>query len=575
MTGVVRIRPRTKATKERRSGSDDQVRVSPLGGVGEIGKNMMVVEYQDDMIVIDCGLAFPEDDMPGIDLVLPDMDYVVQNKDKLRAILLTHGHEDHIGGMPFLLRDVQVPAYGSRLTLGMIERKIQEHGLKLPAGSRAFKEGERLKLGQFEVEPFHVTHSIPGALGFAVHTPQGTLVFTGDFKFDLTPVDGGVADFGTLVRLGQEGVLCLFCDSTNSERPGFTGSEREVGGTIERIVREAPGRVLVTTFASNVHRIQQVLEVAANCKRRVAVVGRSMENTVQVSSRLGYLHIADGLLLPQDAIGRTPPEQVIILTTGSQGEPMSALSRMASAEHRLVDLIPGDTVILAATPVPGNEKMVHHTIDNLYRLGAHVVYQRDAGVHVSGHGSREELKLMMTLLRPKWFVPVHGEYRHLIENGGMAEATGIPADHILIGENGTTFSISAEGCRIAGKVPAGRVLVDGSGVGEVGNVVVRDRRQLAQDGVLVVSLAVNRQTGAVVGRPDIASRGFVYMRESEELMEEARARVLAAVAARGKNGAQDFGALRATVRDAIGQFFFERLGRRPVILPLLVEVGNG
>ena len=569
---VLAIRNGQNGPNGSREADRAKVLVTPLGGLGEIGKNMFAVECGDDLVVVDCGLAFPEDDLPGIDIVLPDMSYIVERKARLRGILLTHGHEDHIGGMPYLLREAPAPVYGTPLTLGMVEGKIGEHGLQLPAGSRPFQEGERLRLGRLQIEPFKVTHSIPGAVGFAVHTPVGVLVFTGDFKFDLTPVDNEVTDFQTLTRLGREGVLCLFCDSTNAERPGFTGSERQVGGTIERIVAEAPGRVLVTTFASNVHRLQQLVDVAARLGRRVAVVGRSMENTVQISRRLGYLHIPDGILLETEAIGRTPPAQVMILTTGSQGEPMSALSRMSTGEHRAVELIPGDTVILAATPVPGNEKMVHRTIDNLYRMGANVVYQREAGVHVSGHASREELKLMMTLVRPKWFVPVHGEYRHLVLNAAMAVETGVAADHALIGENGSVFEFSAEGARLAGKVPAGRVLVDGAGVGDVGNVVMRDRRQLAQDGVLVVAVAVNKQTGQVVGGPDLTSRGFVYVRESEALMEETRTRVQEAIAARVRNGQTDWGQIRSAVRESAGQILYERTRRRPIILPLLVEV---
>ena len=549
-----------------------KVTVTPLGGVGEIGKNMMVVECGEDMIVIDCGLAFPEDDLPGVDIVLPDMSYVVERKARLRALLLTHAHEDHIGGVAYLLRDAPAPIHGTRLTLGMVEGKLPEHGLRLPPGSRPFREGEKMTFGELAVEPFHVTHSVPGAVGFAVHTPAGVLVFTGDFKFDLTPVDGEVTDLQMLARLGRDGVFALFCDSTNAERPGMTGSEREVGGTIGRIVAEAPGRVLVTTFASNVHRIQQCFDVAAQAGRRVAVVGRSIENTVQISSRLGYLHIPEGTLLESGAIGRMPPEKVIIMTTGSQGEPMSALSRMSTGEHRLVDLVPGDTVILAASPVPGNEKMVHRTIDNLYRMGARVIYQRDAGVHVSGHASREELKLMMTLLRPKWFVPVHGEYRHLVLNAAMAVETGVEQDHVLVGENGTVFECGADGMRIAGRIPAGRILVDGLGVGDVGNVVMRDRRQLAQDGILVVAVAVRRETGEVVGTADISSRGFVYVREAEALMAETRARVQEAIASRMRNGQTDWNQIKGVVRETAGQLLFERTRRRPMILPLVLEV---
>ena len=551
----------------------DGVRVTAMGGLGEIGKNMIVVECGDDLVVIDCGLAFPGDDLPGIDIVLPDVSYVSERRDRLRAILLTHGHEDHIGGVAYLLREASAPLHGSRLTLGMVEGKLAEHAVALPAGSRPFQDGERLRIGRLEVEPFHVTHSIPGSLGFAVHSPVGTLVFTGDFKFDLTPVDGEVTDFQTLARLGRDGVLCLFCDSTNAERPGFTPSERQAGGNIARIIAESQGRVLVTTFASNVHRLQQVCDVAASLGRRVAVVGRSMENTLEIAARLGYMRIPDGLLLETEAIGRTPPAQLVILTTGSQGEPMSALSRMASGEHRAVGIQQGDTVILAATPVPGNEKMVHRTVDNLHRAGARVIYQRESGVHVSGHGSREELKLMMTLLRPNWFIPVHGEYRHLVLNAEMAVETGIPDDHILVGENGAVFELTDGECRVAGRVPAGRVLVDGAGVGDVGNVVMRDRRQLAQDGVLVVALAVDRHTGRLVGGPDISSRGFVYVRESETLMDLARARVQEVVNGRARNGSTDWAAIRGAVRETLGQLLYERTRRRPIVLPLIVEVG--
>jgi ribonuclease J len=545
--------------------------VTPLGGLGEIGKNMMAIEHQDDLIVIDAGLAFPEDDMPGIDIVIPELTYLLERRNRVRGVFLTHGHEDHIGAVPYLLRELSAPLYGTRLTLGLVRGKLGEHGLDMPPGSRAIVPGERVRVGSFEVEAFRVNHSIPDSVGFAVHTPVGTVVHTGDFKFDYTPVDGEVADIDRLATLGRQGVLLLLADSTNVERPGHTPSERTVGRVIREIVRNAERRVVVATFASNVHRIQEVFDAAAATGRRVTVVGRSMENVVQVAIELGYLKFPAGTHVSVDQANRLPPEKVIVLTTGSQGEPTSALARMSTGDHRQVEILAGDTVILAATPVPGNEKSVHRTIDNLYRLGARVVYQRDAGVHVSGHASREELKLMHQLVRPRWFIPIHGEYRHLVHHAELAREMGMPAERILTGENGTVFEVAPDSARVAGKVAAGKVMVDGLGVGDVGSVVLRDRRQLAQDGILIVVLAVDKVQGTVVAGPDIVSRGFVYVRESEKLLDEAKARVLSAVSRYEAKG-YDWSAIKGAVRDAVSQLLYDRTRRRPMVLPIVLEV---
>jgi ribonuclease J len=546
--------------------------VIPLGGCGEIGKNMTAIECGEDIVVVDAGLAFPGDDMPGIDIVLPDINYLVERRARIRAVLLTHGHEDHIGGMPYLLREVRSPVHGTRLTLGMVRAKLEEHNLDLPKGSRPLQPGERLRVGVFEVEPFRVNHSIPDAVGFALHTPVGTVVHTGDFKFDYTPVDGEVADIDVLARLGRDGVLLLLADSTNVERPGQTPSEKTVGRVITDIMRQAKRRVIIASFASNVHRIQQVFDAAGQTGRRVAVIGRSMEKNVEVSLELGYLKAPRDLRLEIDEIGRIPADRVVILTTGSQGEPTSALTRMSTGDHRAVDILEGDTVILAATPVPGNEKSVHRTIDNLYRLGAEVVYLRDTGVHVSGHGSREELKLMHRLLRPRWFIPVHGEYRHLVLHAALARELGMPADHIVFGENGSVFEVTADTLRIIGKIPAGNVLVDGLGVGDVGSTVLRDRRQLSEDGILIIVVAVSRSEGRVVSGPEIISRGFVYVRESEELLEATRTRAAEALEQCRARRVTDWGAMKNAVRDAVGQQLYDKTRRRPMIMPIVLEV---
>ncbi|MHB8927747.1 MAG: ribonuclease J [Bacillota bacterium] len=544
----------------------------PLGGLGEIGKNLLVVECEDEIVVIDAGLTFPEEEMLGIDIVIPDLTYLVENASRVKGIVLTHGHEDHVGALPYVLSRLQVPVYGTKLTMGLVGGKLEEHGLKLHPASRFVKPGDTVWVGSIRVDFFLVNHSIPDAVGLALHTPAGVVVHTGDFKFDQTPVDGRPADLHKLAELGDQGVLVLMSDSTNAERPGYTPSERGVGKVLDDIFRVARQRVLVASFASNIHRIQQVIYSAAREGRKVAVTGRSIENVIDVAGELGYLDIAPGLLVTVEEANRLPPEGVVILTTGSQGEPLSALTRIATDDHRKVEIKPGDTVVIAATPIPGNEKMVGRTVDHLMRRGADVVYGAGSGVHVSGHASREELKLMLNLVRPKFFIPVHGEYRHLVRHAELAREVGIPADHVFVAENGTVFEFSGERGRVAGKVTAGQVLVDGLGVGDVGHIVLRDRKQLAQDGILIVVLTIDRQNNLLVAGPDIVTRGFVYVRESEALLEEAKAKVRQVLTNPDGGPLPEWSVIKGTVREALGKLLYERTRRRPMILPIVMDV---
>lgn len=544
----------------------------PLGGLGEIGKNIAALVHGNDIILIDCGLAFPEEDMPGIDIVLPDITYLMENRDKVRGIFLTHGHEDHIGAVPYVLKQMSVPVYGARLTMGILDMKLLEHGVTLNPKSRIIEPGEVVRVGSFSVEFYRVNHSIPDAMGLIIRNPVGTVVHTGDFKIDHTPVDGHVAHFRKLAQIGQEGVLLLLADSTNAERPGFTPSEKTVGQQLDRIIAEAEGRVLVASFASQVHRVYQVVEAAVRHGRHVAVIGRSMENVVQKALELGHLDFPAGTWIDVDELGKFPANQVLILTTGSQGEPMSALTRMSTADHKKIEIQPGDTVIISATPIPGNEKAVSRTVDNLFRRGAHVFYGSQAGIHVSGHACQEELKLMLNLVHPKFFVPVHGEFRHLIHHARLAHAVGIDPSHVLIGENGTVFEFTKDTGAIVGTVTSGRVLVDGVGVGDVGNIVLRDRKQLSNDGILIVVVGMDGQSGLMVSGPDIVSRGFVYVRESEALLDEARQRVKNALASMEGSHLSEWSAIKSTVRDTLGRFLWERTKRRPMILPIIMEV---
>ena len=548
-----------------------KVQIIPLGGLGEIGKNMTVFRYGDDIILIDAGLMFPEDDMLGIDLVIPDITYLLDNRDKVKAIFLTHGHEDHIGALPYVLKNLDVPVYGTALTLGILQGRLRENNVS-DDNLITIKPGDRIKAGDFTLEFIRVNHSIPDAISIVIKTPIGTIIHTGDFKFDQTPVDGQVTQFNKFAEYGDAGVLALLADSTNAERPGFTQSEKMVGQTFDDEFRYARNRIIVATFSSNVHRIQQVVDSAVKYKRKVAVIGRSMINVVNIAMELGYLKIPEGVLIDIDETNNYSANQIVIITTGSQGEPMSALTRMAMNDHKKVGIMPGDTVIISATPIPGNEKLVSRTIDHLYKLGADVIYEKSNGVHVSGHASQEEIKLMHNLVRPKYFIPVHGEYRHLIKHAKLAKDLGMPSENIVIAENGSVIEITKNGIDINGKIQSGKVLVDGLGVGDVGNIVLRDRRQLSQDGIMIVVVTIDRETCQVVAGPDIVSRGFVYVREAEDLMEEARERVLFALDRCETNGISEWSMIKSSIRENLGRFLYERTRRRPMILPIIMEV---
>lgn len=549
------------------------IKVSFLGGLNEVGKNMTLFEYGEDMFLVDCGLAFPDQDMLGVDLVLPDFTYVERNADRIRGIVITHGHEDHIGGLPYLLKVLNVPVYGTKLTIGLIQGKLREHGLLNSASLNVIKPGDVITLGGFTVEAIHVNHSIPDALGLAIRCEGGTIVHTGDFKIDTTPIDGGMMDLGRLAEIGQEGVLCLMSDSTNAERPGFTESERKVGESFGTLFRKAGNnRIIVATFSSNIHRVQQIMNVAASLGRKVALVGRSLENVVSISAELGYLNIPEGIVIDINMINRYPADKLVIITTGSQGEPMSALTRMAFSDHRKVEIHPNDYVIISATPIPGNEKTVSRVVNELMKLGADVVYEKMYEVHVSGHACQEELKMIMGIVKPKYFIPVHGELKHLRKHAGLALSMGIPKENILIADNGRVAEISKKALRCTSTVPAGRVFVDGYGVGDVGSVVLRDRKHLAQDGLVIVAVCIDRESGMIVSGPDVVTRGFVYVKESEELINAAREVAVEAIEAQTDGGYFDWNSIKASLRDEISHLMYERTKRSPMILPVIMEV---
>lgn len=549
---------------------NERVLLIPLGGLGEIGKNMLAIEYNKEILVIDAGLMFPDEDMLGIDLVIPDISYLIENRDKVRGIILTHGHEDHIGALPYILKQIKVPIYGTRLTLGLAKGKFEEHNMVRDVTMNIVRAGDEINIGGFRVEFVHVNHSIADVVALAVHTPVGTIFHTADFKFDQTPVGGRVTDFRKLAELGDKGVLVLLSDSTNVEKEGYTPSERELGKTFEELFVQAEGRIIVATFSSNIHRVQQIVDTAFQHNRKVAFIGRSMVNVASIAMDLGYLRVPEEIIIDVDEIDRFPAHQIVIITTGSQGEPMSALTRMATSEHKKVTIVPGDTVIISASAIPGNEKLVARTINHLFKQGARVIYESVSGVHVSGHASQEEQKLMLNLIKPKFFIPVHGEYRHLVQHARLAVDVGIDSENVVIAENGDTIEVSRNKIRVTGKVASGKVFVDGLGVGDVGNIVLRDRKQLSQDGILIVVVTIEKGTGKVVAGPDIISRGFVYVRESEALIEEARQKVKNALERCTEYS--DWATTKNQIREILGKHLYERMKRRPMILPIIMEV---
>lgn len=549
-----------------------KLRIIPLGGVAEIGKNMTALEYEDDILVVDCGSIFPSEDMLGIDLVIPDVSYLVANKDRVRGYVFTHGHEDHIGATPYVLRQVPAPIYGTRLTLALIDIKLREHrvgGIQL----NAVLPKDEVRIGQFTVKFIKVNHSIPGACALAISCPAGVVVHSGDFKIDYTPVDGEVTDLGTLAAIGERGVLALLCESTNIERPGYTMSERKIGETFVNQFRNAQGRVIVAMFASNINRLQQVVDSGIRFGRKVCFIGRSMISVSRVAMQLGELNIPDEYLLEVDDLDNYRDDEILVLTTGSQGEPMSGLTRMAFSEHRKLQIKPSDKVIISATPIPGNEKFVSRVINQLYRCGAEVIYEAMAEVHVSGHACQEEIKLMHTLVKPRYFIPVHGEYRMLWQHAELAEALGMDRQRIVLPSAGQVIEMSQSALSIAGTVPVGEVLVDGLGIGDVGNVVLRDRKHLSQDGLIIVAMAFDRTNGVLVSGPDVISRGFVYVRENEDIIESTREVVRNIIASYGHIEGSDWPSIKNRIKDELHRFIYEKIKRNPMILPIIVDLG--
>ena len=549
------------------------LKIIPLGGLHEIGKNITVFEYEDEMIVVDCGLSFPEDDMLGVDLVIPDITYLVKNQEKLKGMVITHGHEDHIGGIPYFLKQINTPIYATRLAAGLISNKLEEHKLLRSTEMHIVTQGETIQLGKnFKVEFIRSSHSIPDSVMLAITTPAGTILHTGDFKVDYTPIDGQLMDFGRIAELGNKGILALMSDSTNAERKGFTMSESSVGELFDTVFQNCSKRIVVATFASNVHRIQQIVNSAIKYNRKIAVCGRSMINIINTSIELGYIKCPDNIFIDIDMIGTYTDEQLVIITTGSQGEPMSALTRMAAGDHRKITITPNDLIIISATPIPGNEKYVSKVIDDLMQLGAEVVYSALANVHVSGHACQEEQKLIMALAKPKYFIPVHGEYRQLRAHADTAKLMGISESNIFMLTNGRVLEMNEDECKFNGSVPSGRVLVDGLGVGDVGNIVLRDRQHLAQDGLIVIVLTMDSQTGEVVAGPDVISRGFVYVRESENLMDDVKSVVRHEVAKCEERGIRDWTTIKSTIKENLRDYLFIKTKRNPMIIPIIMEV---
>ena len=550
-----------------------KLKIIPLGGLHEIGKNITVFEYENEIIVVDCGLSFPEDDMLGIDLVIPDITYLEKNVDKIKGLVITHGHEDHIGSIPYLLKKINVPIYATKLTIGLIKNKLEEHKLLRTTELHEVTQGETVKLGKnFKVEFIRSSHSIPDSVMLGITTPAGTILHTGDFKVDFTPIDGKIMDFGRIAELGEQGILALMSDSTNSERKGFTMSESSVGEVFDKLFLHCTKRIVVATFASNVHRVQQIVNAAIKYNRKIAVCGRSMINMITTARELGYIECPENLFIDIDMIKNYTDEQLVIITTGSQGEPMSALTRMAAGDHRKVKITPNDLVIISATPIPGNEKFVSKVIDDLMQIGAEVVYSALEDVHVSGHACQEEQKLIIALSKPKYFIPVHGEYRQLIAHSETAQSMGIDKDNIIMLQNGRVLEINEDSAEFTSTVQSGRVLVDGLGVGDVGNIVLRDRQHLSQDGLIIIVLTMDGSTGEVIAGPDVISRGFVYVRESENLMDDVKAVVRHEVKKCEEREIRDWSTIKTTVRENLRDYIFAKTKRNPMIIPIIMEV---
>ena len=560
-------RRQTKPKKE-----SPMLKVIPIGGLNEIGKNLTLLEYQDEILIIDCGLSFPEDEMYGIDIVIPDFSYLIANRSKIVGMVITHGHEDHIGAIPYLLKHIKIPVYGTRLTLGLVENKLKEH--EVIGDLRTINAGDKFKLGEyFDIETIRTTHSIADAICLAITTPAGVVFHSGDFKIDYTPIDGEPIDFSKLAQIGKKGVTLMLCDSTNAVRPGYTASERVVGQTIENIFRNSKNRIIIATFSSNVHRVQKIIENAVKVGRKVAVSGRSMENVVALAIELGYLNIPAGTLVDLKMTKNIPDDKLVIITTGSQGEPMSALSRIASGEHKAVKLKKGDTVILSSTPIPGNEKTVSNVVNKLFEKGAEVIYSDIADIHVSGHACQEELKLLHSLIKPKFFMPVHGEYRHLVQHARLAESLGMKKENIFVLNNGDILNVNTRKAFVEkDQVEADAILVDGLGVGDVGNIVLRDRKLLSESGLMIVVAAIERESHLVVSGPDIISRGFVYVREAEELMNEAKSIANDVLTKALDSGVTEWTQMKNGVKESLTKFLFAKTKRKPMILPVIMNV---
>lgn len=565
-------RPTQAKAKEEVGFKKPKLKIIPLGGLQEVGKNITVFEYENDMIIVDCGVYFPDDDMLGVDLVIPDFTYLVKNKDRIRGLVITHGHEDHIGSIPYLLKELNIPIYATKLTVGLINNKLEEHRLTKQTKMHTVKQGDKISLGKFKVEFIKSCHSIPDAVALAIHTPVGVIVHTGDFKIDYTPINDDTMDFGRLAELGNKGVLALMSDSTNAERKGYTMSERTVGEVFDKLFINCTKRIVVATFASNVYRIQQIVDSAVANNRKIAVSGRSMVNMIETAMELGYIDVPKNVFIDIDMINNYTDEQLVIITTGSQGEPMSALTRMATGEHRKVHITSNDLVIISATPIPGNEKFVAKVIDDLMKIGAEVVYSSLADIHVSGHACQEEQKLMLALVRPKFFIPVHGEYRHLRAHSETAKLMGVDPKNIFLMTNGRVMEMDENHARLSGTVPFGKVMVDGLGVGDVGNIVLRDRQHLSQDGLIIVVLTMDSSTGEVVAGPDIISRGFVYVRESENLMDDVKVVIKKEISKCVKNNITDWTTIKSSIRDSLREYIYKTTKRNPMILPIIMEV---